>query len=413
MKKILYMCVAVATMLVGCKNDDKIFEDSAAQRLNKAEKKYSDLMTSAPHGWAFEYYPTSSVDDGAWLYAMYFYKDGSVVVAGDPELDHTITSERSLWDITTDQGPVLSFSTYNNLIHMWSNPNADGEGMAGDYEFCFVADDNEDASKVIMLRGKKRGLKSRLRMIDEDLTPEEYLKQCDDMQLTHFPTTQKNYSVLRCGDKTYRLDEMNTSVPTYYPIGTDPIFTGKKNSYILAKYDGKFMMRFNKMFYNSDSTLHEKDFIYDDAEMAFVGANNKNIRVTPPEFAYLASVDLLDKTLSTEKLVKTSAMSDSFKALWTAAENALKAKNNTLNESVLSITNATEEGNCTITLKYKPKTGAAATVYYLFNIEYKDGKVALTYVKPYNTGAENVLKNFPACEDYIKGFEGTYTVDNP
>lgn len=414
MKKLyIYLFAAVALGMASCNEYDSLFEESAAQRYNKAEAKYTELLTSAPYGWAFEYYPTNSADDGALLYALNFKKDGTVVVAGDPSQEHAIQSETSLWDIIMDQGPVLSFSTYNNLIHMWSNPNTDGKGYEGDYEFCFVTDPTEDPNRVIVLRGKKRGLKCRLQMIEEDQTPAEYLLECDSMMQAHFPSSQKNYSVLHIGDMEYRLDLMNSAVPTYYPMGTDPTFTGKTNTYILAKYYGKYEMRFNKTFYNSDSTIAEKNFIYNPVTMEFAGKSS-SARITPPDYPTLVTRDLMNADLTSLRLTKNSEMGDKTKELWTAIEASLKKKNNTLNESLLSTKfSSSDDANCSISLTYKPKTGAASSVYYLFNIEKQGDKVVLSYVRPANTGAENVLKNFPEAEPYIKGFEGTYKLENP
>lgn len=411
-KQYIFLLAAIAIVMASCNKYDSIFDESAAQRYNKAKDKYTKLLTSAPYGWAFEYYPTNSADDGALLYALNFKKDGTVTVAGDPSQNHAIQSEMSLWDIIMDQGPVLSFSTYNNLIHMWANPNSDGKGYEGDYEFCFIEDPNEDAAKVVMLRGKKRNLKCRLQMIEEDMTPAEYLLQCDSMQLAHFPTSQKNYSVLHIGDMEYRLDLMNSAVPTYYPMGTDPTFTGKTNSYILAKYYGEFEMRFNRSFYNSDSTISEKNFIFDPATLEFVGKEG-NARITGPNLLEVVTRDLLNGDLTNMRLLKNNEMGDSTKVLWSAIEASLKKKNNTLNESMISTRSAGDDANCSISLTYKPRTGAAASVYFLFNIERKGEEVQLTYVRPYNTGAENVMKNFPESEAYIKAFEGTFKVDNP
>lgn len=415
MMKNLYICLlaVVAIVMASCNQYDSIFDESAAQRYNKAEAKYTKLLTSSPYGWAFEYYPTNNADDGALLYALNFKADGTVVVAGDPSQGgHSIQSEMSLWDIIMDQGPVLSFSTYNSLIHQWADPGSDGKGYEGDYEFCFVEDLTEDPDKVVMLRGKKRGLKCRLQMIEEDMTPAEYLLQCDSMQRAHFPSAQKNYCVLHIGDMEYRMDEMNSAVPTYYPMGTDPTFTGKSNSYLLAKYYGKYELRFNRNFYNSDSTIVEKNFVFDPTTLEFVGKTT-NARITAPDFAALVTRDMFNGDLTNMRLLKNNEMGDSTKLLWTNIEASLKKKNNTLNESMLSTKSASDDANCSISLTYKPRTGAATSVYFMFNIEKKDDKVVLTYVRPYNSGAENVLKSFPEAEAYIKGFEGTFTVDNP
>lgn len=423
MKKISYILLlaSAAATFTACStsDDDKIFDMSAAERLNAAEAKYSTLLTNSQYGWAFEYYPTDDADDGALLYAVKFNADGTVVVAGDRTGDHIIQHQTSLWDIILDQGPVLSFSTYNSLIHFWSDPNpnypydnGDGNGYKGDYEFSFVYDASENQDSVISLRGKKRGLKSRLKMIDEDVTPEEYLLDCDAVVQKNFPTNQRNYSRLVIGSETYRVDGMKSSVAIYYPFGSDPTFFGKNNAYLLAKYGGTYWMRFNNPFTNSDGTLEEQTFRYDPVLQQFIGTKGC-ARLLPPHFATLFVEGLLNSDVTNMRIVKSSEMGETFKTLWTNAETALKAKNNTLNEVGIQTKNVGDNSNITITLKYKPRTGAAAEMFYKFNANRDGDKVTLSYVEPFNTGAQNVLNNFPACEKLIKAFEGTYTFTNP
>ena len=46
----------------------------------------------------------------------------------------------SQYDIISDMGPVLTFNTYNAILHYFTEPkgSSDVDGMAGDYEFVFM-----------------------------------------------------------------------------------------------------------------------------------------------------------------------------------------------------------------------------------------------------------------------------------
>lgn len=409
----MLLASATLTTFTSCKNEmDEVFSESAAERLNKTQAKYSKLLTSSANGWAFEYYPTASADDGCVLYAVKFFENGSVDVAGDPFNSGKVDNEISCWDILTDNGPTLSFSTYNHLIHQFSDPGDDGMGYEGDYEFAFVYSDTENPDSVIMLKGKKRGLYSRLKMIDEDVTPEQYLQDCQSKQAELFPQNARNYVILHIGNDLVRMDDMKTGVPDTYIYGKDKVLFAKPNSYIFVKYGGKYIARFNKAFKASDSDVTEKDFVYEENAQELVGVNNHEVRITAPNFATF----ITDETLSdavTWRLARNSNMSDSFKAIWDAASSALSKKGSTLTECALSTTNVDKDCNVTFSLRYKPRSGSAIVVYYKFNIVCDGDKAALQYVGPFNSGAATILENFPECGTLINALAGTYTVDNP
>jgi len=416
MKKILSMMLiasAALTTFTSCKNEmDEIFDESAAERLNHTQEKYSKLLTGSKNGWAFEYYPTASADDGCVLYAVKFFEDGSVDVAGDPFGSGVVSNEISCWDIIADNGPTLSFSTYNNLIHQFSDPGEDGAGYEGDYEFSFVYSETENPDSVIMLKGKKRGLYSRLKMIDEEVTPEEYLNDCRTKMAELFPEEARNYVILHIGNDIIRMDDMKTGVPDTYIYGKDKVLFGRPNSYIFVKYSGSYYARFNDAFKASDSDLSEKDFIYNETTQELVGVNNPDIKITAPHFATFITDETLGDAVKW-RLTKNSEMSESFKAVWDAASSALSKKGNTLNECIFSTTNAGEGNNVTFSLKYKPRTGAAREVFFKFNITRDEDVVTLQYVEPYNAGAATVLESFPECKALIDAVAGSYTVENP
>lgn len=62
MKKIYYFIVMTLVMAIGVSSctheEDDLFGESAAQRLNKSVEKYQNLLTSSENGWVMEFLPS-------------------------------------------------------------------------------------------------------------------------------------------------------------------------------------------------------------------------------------------------------------------------------------------------------------------------------------------------------------------
>ena len=170
----------ISALLVGsiagfssCKNEEEdIFDASAAQRLDEYKRQYSAELTADGGKWLMEYF--ANEEEGGYAFVMTFNTDGSVRISGQNTwLGHSYKSEVSLWQIIADNGPVLSFNTYNNVFHIMSDPanitgpdapvnpdqdNRDidetGTGHGGDYEFVIIG--LSEDGKTMHLSGKKR-----------------------------------------------------------------------------------------------------------------------------------------------------------------------------------------------------------------------------------------------------------------
>ena len=176
MKKIfvpLVLTAVVALAFTSCAGEeDDIFSASAAERLNESSAKYSARLEAQPNGWAMQYYPTYQDEypyGSGYLILMRFNPDFSVDVSMDNRFsNNTYATATSAWEVIKDNGPVLSFNSYNQCMHAFSDPedipwtedSEQSEGCGGDYEFIIV-DAPEDAS-YMMLKGKKRNTCSLL-----------------------------------------------------------------------------------------------------------------------------------------------------------------------------------------------------------------------------------------------------------
>ncbi|KAA6341578.1 hypothetical protein EZS27_010619 [termite gut metagenome] len=157
MRKFIYYFFALTAALLvhSCVQDENnLFEESPAERVNKALSEYDSLLTSAPNGWLLEYY-SGDVLIGGYTFLCTF-KDGQVSLISDVETNYNLpgTEQTSLYRIISDQGPVLTFDTYNQIFHVFSEPwSDDTDGYEGDYEFVLLKAEND----VITLKGKKHG----------------------------------------------------------------------------------------------------------------------------------------------------------------------------------------------------------------------------------------------------------------
>ncbi|MBR1682340.1 MAG: DUF4302 domain-containing protein [Bacteroidaceae bacterium] len=164
---------AIAALAGACspKSDD-VFDASPAQRQQQAIRDYAALLTAPEYGWAMDFYP-SDMAQGGIAYTARFTPD-EVELATEMLIDNakgdkvkyaagqTVTSE---YDIIPGQGIMLTFDTYNPLMHYWSQPSGtQSEGLATDYEFTFVSATADE----VVLRGCKYGHLLRLYPLHED-----------------------------------------------------------------------------------------------------------------------------------------------------------------------------------------------------------------------------------------------------
>ncbi len=142
----------VATLFVACAPDqDEIFDDSAAERIEANIKKIEQTLESSPNGWQFELFTGTGGTN-----VMLKFADGKVQ-ASDYLIHGSDVVKESLYSVVQNGGPVLTFDTYNDVFHAYSDPVApgestgDNEGLGADFEFVVESCTND----LIILRGLK------------------------------------------------------------------------------------------------------------------------------------------------------------------------------------------------------------------------------------------------------------------
>ena len=181
------LCVLVLLFQSSCLfQEDDLFDEPAAQRLNHALSETEALLVDASNGWIMEYFPTNSLE--GYTFLMKFTPDGKVVVASKNKYTRNYTEEVGCWEMIGDNGPVLTFNTFINIFHLFSDPRNPGEvgynglGVGGDYEFMVLK--NEE--NRISLKGKKRGTDIVLKRMDKDQNWEGYFTKLEEMDALLF-----------------------------------------------------------------------------------------------------------------------------------------------------------------------------------------------------------------------------------
>lgn len=131
--KLLILLALPAMLMQSClKDQEDDFADNASKRLTDLINKTSETLTSSENGWALDYYFGNPVSTGGSSMALVFDKDQ---VSAYGELD-TTTVYKSHWSMKGNNGAVLSFDSYNSLLHAYATPTASRyQGSQGDFEF--------------------------------------------------------------------------------------------------------------------------------------------------------------------------------------------------------------------------------------------------------------------------------------
>ena len=163
-----------ALFLQSClKDQEDVFDSPYSKRVSDFLQQAQDTLVKAPYGWALDYYPESNQSYGGVAYTIRFTRDNAIVRYENNPDDGEVKSRYSMKD---DSGPVLSFDTYNDFLHVYATPK-DGEyrGKEGDFEFII----DSIGSGCVKLKGKKSENTMYLRKLTADAA--EYMEKVTEV----------------------------------------------------------------------------------------------------------------------------------------------------------------------------------------------------------------------------------------
>lgn len=215
--KFVIACSAVCALsaaLTSCKfEEDDYFPESASLRVEHATEQVQQILSSAPNGWVMQYFCGTGVAqfEGFNLFAS-FDKNGKVTMAGNHRYLRNgnagkYTEATSLYSLLLEDGPVLAFNTWNDVLTPFvdpvsyaSAPNSlvkDGEGMEGDHNFVIQSYNDDE----VILRGERHGAEVRLAKCPTSWA--DYIADTDKMKNYITNTALSSYYVVADADTLY------------------------------------------------------------------------------------------------------------------------------------------------------------------------------------------------------------------
>ncbi len=327
MKKSIYLAAIAAIALSACSSDnDSVFDQSAADRLEQYKKDYANVLTADGGLWAMEYF--SNPEEPGYVFVMKFDENGSVEISANHKwIGGEYKKETSLWKMIADNGPVLSFNSYNKLFHIFSDPaniegpdapigelgddiNETGYGHEGDYEFQFM--EVSDDGKTVRLLGKKRLYDTFLHRLEPGTDVEKYLSDVKAVS-SRFSKTFDDLTLTDVDGNLYRVNGMDTGIPSIYPLAGDAVSQTVSGNGIFT-LDGFRFMHPLEVKRADDSTFELTQLMFTD-NGSMTGENVTDLRATSP----LENIIRVDLTWT----IDPESLTGNVKSLYEAADAAL------------------------------------------------------------------------------------------
>ncbi len=427
MKKILSLTLLLAAGIgfTACVNEeDDLFDKTAAERLNEASALYSSRLMAQPNGWAMQLYPTNDNEapyGSGYLVLCRFNKDHSVVVSMKNQFtDNVYRTDTSLWEVITDNGPVLSFNSHNDCLHAFTDPedilwtgNADepnnetGTGVGGDYEFIIV-DAPEDAS-YMMLKGKKRGTYNLFTPVEEGVEYESYLADVENFMKTMFPSSNPTFDVLHTPNGDFKMTGIDDGIPNIFPYDGDEIIDESFNAFLITKRGDDYYLRLRDSFKieNGEEEASEQEFMYHPDQDLFIGTGDNRFIIDGDEPNRFFRQALIDETRQWRWNAK-SEMSAAYGDLMTRLSEAFKSKKLTYDRNILKYN--TSKDKVVMTVSYKRNT-STISLDYIFGYSFDESnKLTLTYEGPNDKAAETMLTQIPEIKGIVDAMNGQLNV---
>lgn len=392
--KYILLVIALASVFGACKREEKdLFDESAAVRAKKALDNAVDILTSQAGGWEMIYFanPTSA----GYNVLVTFNENGSVTATAknNATTGNAIqTDSSSTWGVINDYGPILTFDTYNKVLHAWADPQDDGDGLLGDYEFLILhAEPN-----YIKLKGKKHSAYCYLFPLGVGVTASEYFSAIEALgtrlfnnsNIFHAKSSDQEY-LLYGGDAGIFIRTATGSTPN---IETDPTFP------VAVRRNGIQLM--TPVLDNGGTKFDIQGDVMTDGKDKIFAAPISDYFTEYMKLAQGAwKIDIKD-------------VNETTKAMIAQVDDSLKAKypGNKKKASVQGLRYKQYEDKMAVVLSYIGNSSRANDIVFTYNIAQENGHINVAYVGPANETAQNVINAFPIMVDLLKTLDGKFNI---
>ena len=260
-KYLLLIGLFAATMVACSRDEESLFDKSAAERAQEAIETAFDVLTSNETGWEVAYFPNLEASSKGYNMVWKFNANGKVSATAKNStttMNKIMTDSASTWAVKSDYGPILTFDTYNKVIHAFSDPQNNGAGLLGDYEFLIL----KATPEVVILKGKKHSAYSVMRPM-KTTNLEAYFAACEKMQSYLFGNN--NVATLNQGEEKMYL--YNGAAGQFQSAAYGSPLVAEAATYhpVCSTEDGIIVST------GFGEELHEHIFLYDSVKGELVG----------------------------------------------------------------------------------------------------------------------------------------------
>lgn len=407
--KYLIIATAIVAVLAGCSRDEEsLFDRSAAQRINDALVNSEDKLVSATNGWDMLYFANPRSE--GYHIILKFNGDSHVSATAKNALttgNKMVTDTASLWEVIYDYGPILTFNTYNKVFHAWSDPQEDGEGYQGDYEFLILKSDDPD---IVRLKGKKRSAYCTMYRIADGETQESIFAETETVHQQLFA----NNNILRYkdGDVVYTLHDGKSGVFTITANGQAkgdddnviPLIATKNGIHLMTNISGEGGK--NYVFTLKDNALV--------SETATISPNESLVEYMEYYMRLTTGTWSNVPTACSEEMAGIyNTITEALKALSSKAKKNAEVKGFNITWNVEANTEWKAGEDCTLnvqipfTLENKTTT-LNLNLIYKATLDYANDQIKLTYVNAKDQSTENYLTKVPAFMTLVNAISSTF-----
>ena len=320
MKKIFNISALILMLsLAACAPSevDDIFDENPAERLDNAVENYKQAFKANGGRWLMQYFCNS--DEEGYNFIMEFNNDGTVDISTQNSYvnDGSFYTDKSLWDVVADYGPVLTFNTYNRAFHEFSSPQSDGTGHGGDYEFRIIS--VEDG--VAKLVGKKTGITAIMTRLTEPADNEQYFTDLAAVRRTAFSDRINNYVLTTGSGKRYICNDVTTMLWSFYPEGGSLLDNGDYMNAIITNKGIRFMEPLNFLTEYSEEDIAAQNFEFQE-DGSLLCTDDGVTKITGPALADLFHQTQLGWMFGTAE----GEMGGQFLSIYNAIVTEAKAK---------------------------------------------------------------------------------------
>lgn len=320
MKRIIYALLPLIVFgFSSCVYEEKeIFSESAAIRLNESLENAEKTLIAAENGWVMQYFPTE--ESAGYTLLVKFDKNGLAEIAGQNKYFPAYTTDTGSYDVIGDNGPVLTFNTYNKVLHIFSDPKdpagtdkLDGLGLQGDYEFVII----EATPDKIVMKGKKRGTNIIMTKLNNDVIWKDYMVSLDEMDKFLFNVKVPTLS-LTVGSDVLIASNGSSHIFSLVPLGGNEILDG---------FEAPFIVTGNGIYLYEPLKIGEvsvQNFKMKDDKSGLVAVENGSTYITGPELVQFIN-DSITWTANNYRIFNADKAGGEFAALYANVVSGCKS----------------------------------------------------------------------------------------